>query len=129
MSETPRETGEEPLELLIYRLVRTYIIRKTEERSGIKWSDFKDKTKPDDGGKARVDVPKEYREAKEHIAQDLFLALRSRREVDFTDYFASRVCSVGQFLPEANYQTVARALLEKPDEVKTLALLAVSANS
>ena len=129
MSDTPLETADEPLELLIYQLVRTYIVRKTEERSGLKWNDFKDNTLPSDSGKPRVDVPKEYREAKERIAQDLFLALRSRREVDFVDYFAARICSVGQFLTEAKYQTVARALLDKPEEVKTLALLAVSANS
>ena len=32
-----------PLSLLIHRLVENYVIRKTEDKSGLKWEQFKDK--------------------------------------------------------------------------------------
>src|SRR5262249_34014786 len=67
---------ETPLPLLVHRLVQAYVLRKTEEKSGHKWEDFKNK-KTDDG---RIAVPSEYREAKDKIASGIFLEMRSRRE-------------------------------------------------
>ena len=123
MSPTTEEKPKVPLELLIYRLVRNYVNRKTTDKTGIKWDDFKDSKVVDEkSGKDRVVVPQEYREAKEKVASDAFLALRSRREQDFVDYFTSSVCSVGQFLKEDEFEIVANALLRNPEEVKTLAL-------
>jgi CRISPR-associated protein Cmx8 len=114
-----------PLPLLIHRLIRNYVLRKTEEKSGIKWKAIKDNRDAD----GRRMIPQAFRDAREKVASDTFLAMRSRREQDFVDYFTASICSVGQFLPEAEYQTVADALLRCPEDVKTLSLLALSANS
>jgi CRISPR-associated protein Cmx8 len=133
MSKTNDDPGDKPktpLALLIHRLIRNYVQRKTEERSGIKWDDFKGKkVKDEESGREGVDIPAPYREAKEKIASDTFLAMRARRDQDFADYFTARICSVGQFLREDEFATVAEALLDNPGEVKTLTLLALSANS
>ena len=53
----------------------------------------------------------------------------SRREQDFVDHFTATFCYVKQFLPEDDFRVVAEALLTKPEDVKTLTLLALSANS
>jgi CRISPR-associated protein Cmx8 len=129
-SAGPAAGPPSPLPLLIHRLVQRYVQRKTEEKSGLRWDSFKDrKTKDEKTGRERVDVPQAYREAREKVAADAFLAMRSRREQDFVDYFTATVCSVGQRLREEEYRTVADALLLRPEEVKTLTLLALSANS
>jgi CRISPR-associated protein Cmx8 len=124
-----------PLETIVFRLVRTYVQRKTEDRCGIDWEDFKDRrVKDEKTGKERIAIPTEYLEARQKVAADAFLALRSRREQDFIDYFTTTVCQVAQFLPEGDYRVLAAALINAPgsgrwEDVKTLALLALSANS
>lgn len=119
-----------PLPLLVHRLVQTYVIRKTEEKSGLKWEDFKDqKVKDEKTGKERVNVPDTYREAREKVASGIFLEMRSRREQDFVNHFTATFCSVKQFLSEEDFRTVAIGLLHDPETVKTLTLLALSANS
>jgi CRISPR-associated protein Cmx8 len=121
--------GAPRLPLLIHRIVRDYVNRRTEEKSGLKWDDFKDNKVKDESGRERINVPQPYRDAKEKIASSVFLEMRSRREQDFVDHFTRTFCSVKQFLSEADFAEVARALLESPDDVKTLTLLALSANS
>jgi CRISPR-associated protein Cmx8 len=133
--ETPEQAGpapQTPLELLIHRLVQNYVIRKTEEKSGLKWEDFKDKkTKDEKTGKERVAIPDAYREAKEKVASSAFLEMRSRRGQAFVDHFTATFCYVKQYLPEGDFLVVARALLDEQgrENVKTLTLLALSANS
>jgi CRISPR-associated protein Cmx8 len=122
-----------PLETIVYRLIQTYVRRKTEEKSGIRYEDFKDKKARDEKGNERLQVPPAYLEAREKLCADAFLALRSRREQDFVDYFTATVGSVGQFLPVEDYRVVAEALIGggSPhgwEDVKTLAMLALSAN-
>jgi CRISPR-associated protein Cmx8 len=124
------EKPKTPLPLLIHRLVENYVNRKTEEKSGRKWEDFKNKKiKDEKTGKERVDVPPEYREAREKVASGTFLEMRSRREQAFVDHFTATFCSVKQFLSEDDFALVAEALLKEPENVKTLTLLALSANS
>lgn len=119
-----------PLPMLIHRLIQTYVLRKTEGKSGHKWDDFKDKKiKDEKSGKERVAIPDAYREAREKVASGTFLEMRSRREQAFVDHFTATFCSVKQYLPEEDFRVVAEALLAKPEEVKTLTLLALSANS
>jgi CRISPR-associated protein Cmx8 len=117
------------LPLLVHRIVREYVQRKAEQRSGLKWEDFKDKKKTDESGRSRVDVPAAYTEAKEKAASNVFLEMRSRREQDFVEHFTGTFCSIKQYLPEREYQIVAEALLRQPGDVKTLTLLALAANS
>jgi len=119
-----------PLEVLLYRLVQNYVRQKTQDKCGLEWDDFKDKKVPDEKTKKeRTDIPKEYSEAKERVVSGAFLAMRSRREKDFVEYFTASICSARRYLSEDEFCIVAKALLEQPEDVKTLTLLALSANS
>ncbi|HYL99184.1 MAG TPA: hypothetical protein VEZ90_09535 [Blastocatellia bacterium] len=111
--------GPATYEALVYRVVDTYIGRKLKNKYDLDWS----KAKESDVKK------KEYSEAREKIGKEAFLAVRSRTGSDFTDYFASSLCSVSQHLSEEDFVTLATALHTKPDEVRTLTLLALSARS
>lgn len=129
---TPTEGKPRPqLETLIYGLVRNYVNRKTEAKSGMAWETImkRPKMKDEKTGRERVDIPKEYSDVREKIVSAVFLAMRSRREKDFVDYFTATICSVGQYLPSDDFPTVAQALIQEPDTVKTITLLALSANS
>ena len=106
-ASTPRS-----LEILVYKLIQNYVNRKTEDRCGIAWDSLK-KVK-DESGRERTDVPEEYREAREKVASDIFLAMRSRREQDFVDYFTATICSVRQFLSTDEYCSVAIACGKTP---------------
>jgi CRISPR-associated protein Cmx8 len=107
----------------IYALVRHYTRIKAENKSGKRFENFK----KDENGK--IIYPKEYREAVEKICMDAFLAMRGRREQDFVEYFTGTICSIPQFLPPEDYLLVSQALLDDWERVKSLAMLAMSANS
>jgi len=116
-----------PLPPLINRMVRQYVIRKTEAKTGLEWDKLKEKETPE----GKLDIPKDWNDAKEKVASDAFLAARSRREQDFVDFFTSTFCQFKQFLSDDEFRIVANALLEEsgPEKVKTLTMLALSANS
>lgn len=116
---------DDQLTLRVYRLIQTYVNHRTEEKSGRKFKDFRDNK--DD--KNRIIFPQEYREAREKVCTDAFLAIRGRREQDFIEYFAGTVCSVPQYLSEGDYVAVAGALMNDWEKVKTLSMLALSAHS
>jgi len=117
----------------VHNMVTAYVIRKSKAKSGIEWAEFKDKKIRDpETGKERLDVPQKYREAREKVCADAFLRLRScKSKEDFVSYFAGTICSVPQFLPAAEYEKLALALLdeERWQEAKALAMLALSALS
>lgn len=136
--ETAKQTGGNPmnekdqddrLALCVHRMVQAYLWRRTEERSGITYDSFKDRKTDGADGKERTDYPPKYVEALEKVALDTFLAMRGRKAQDFVEYFAGTICSVPQFLPETQFLMVSTALLTDSERVKTLAMLAVSANS
>lgn len=116
---------DEALAKQVYRLVRGYVEQETQAKSGKRYQDFK-QNKDENG---RVLYPAEYRDARERVCRDAFLAIRGRREQAFVEYFAGTVCSVPQFLPEGQYVAFGQALLADWQTVKTLALLALSACS
>jgi len=124
-------TGAAPLDPQlserIHSMVRAYVMRRTEVKSGIPWDSFKDRRTADN----RLDVPQRYREVRQKVCMDAFLALRGRRaREDFVAYFTGTVCSVPQYLPEAEYEVVAQALMsDRWEEAKALAMLALSACS
>ena len=63
------------------------------------------------------------------IAREAFLAIRSRTDADFTEYFASTLCSYYQFsLSGEGFDLVAKALQDENEKVRTLTMLALSAN-
>lgn len=108
----------------VYDMVSAYVFRKTETRCGIGWDDFKDKRTAD----GRLDVPQQYREAREKVCSSAFLAMRSRKSrEDFVAYFTGTICSVPQYLPEQEYDALAEGLLaDKWEEVKNLSMLALA---
>jgi len=94
------------------------------------------KDKPEwDFGKFRKEkrTPPEAAEARRKLAERLFLELRSRRDQAFVDHFTNTFFSVPQYfgqkpLPRM-FELVTTALLTETDTVKTLTLMALSANS
>jgi CRISPR-associated protein Cmx8 len=109
----------------IYGLIRAYVNHKTEVKSGKKYEDFKNNK----DNRGYVLWPKEYREAREKVCTDAFLAMRGRREQDFVEYFTGTICSIPQYLPEEDYLIVTDALISDWEKVKTLSMLALSAHS
>jgi CRISPR-associated protein Cmx8 len=105
---------------LVFQLVRNYVGRKLESKYQLKWSEVKDKP----------DKKKDYENMKQKVAKDAFLAVRSRTEqMDFINYFASTLCSVPQYLKSEDYLSLTQALYSDHDRIRTLTLLALSANS
>lgn len=119
------ELKDDQLAIRVYKLIQSYVFKKTEERSGIKYDDFKDNKDE----KGRTIYPPKFIEDREKVCSGSFLAMRCRRENDFVEYFISTICSVPQWLPEEEYLSVSQALLTDWEKVKTLSMLALSANS
>ena len=123
------------LGVVVQRLVNKYVEGRAEVKTGKKAKDFPKKSV--DGKERRV-YPKEFREAQQRVCSDAFLAMRSRHDQDFVEYFAGSICSVPQYLTQSDYQFVTRTLMTKPDtnpvaraglsweDVKSLAMIAVS---
>lgn len=126
MAETP-DPKPQSLEKRIYDMIGAYVRHKTEAKSGIKWSDFKDKKTAD----GKLAIPPQYVEARQKTCADAFLAIRSRRDQDFIEYFTGAICSVPQFLPQDDYVFVSQALLEDGgwERIKALSMLAIAAHS
>ena len=115
------------LEKRIYDMIGAYVRYKTETKSGIKWTDFKDKKTAD----GKMAIPPAYLGARQKVCADIFLGMRSRRDQDFLEYFTGTICSVPQFLPPDDYVFVSQALLEDGgwEKIKALSMLAVAAHS
>jgi CRISPR-associated protein Cmx8 len=114
------QVNDAKLDELVFQLVRNYVGRKLESKYQLKWSEVKDKP----------DKKKDYEEMKQKVAKDAFLAVRSRTEkMDFINYFASTLCSVPQYLKSEDYLSLTQALYSDHDRIRTLTLLALSANS
>ena len=120
MKEDIPET-EHTLEHLIYRRVQAYVLGKTERKYDLAWSKVQ-------GNPAHE---KEYREKKEKVGREAFLAIRSRTGADFVTYFTSTICSVPQHANEEKFLEIARALMDPKgiERVRSLTLLALSAVS
>lgn len=111
-----------------------YVRRRSDEKSPIKWEEFKDKRITDPAtGRQRIDYPDEYRRAHERVCDDAFLALRAcRSREDFVTYFTGTICSVPQYLPEGDYFALAEVLLSDGDrweDARALAMLTISAEA
>jgi CRISPR-associated protein Cmx8 len=115
--------------LRVYNLVRAYVMSRTERKCGIAWESFRDRRSIDQQGRERIDVPDKYKEARAAVCTDAFLRIRScRSRQDFIDYFTGTLCSVPQFLPQAEFEQVSAALLdgEQWEDIKALTMLALS---
>ncbi|TRT83225.1 MAG: type I-MYXAN CRISPR-associated protein Cmx8 [Microcystis aeruginosa Ma_OC_H_19870700_S124] len=115
------ETKMEPnIEELVFELVKNYVKRKFYSKYELTWSNVKGNPKEE----------KEYNEKKEKIAKSAFLDVRSRTEkMDFINYFVFSLCSVPQHMKSEDYVSLTKALYEDTERIRTLTLLALSANS
>lgn len=120
MDTQSTETVPKKLEQVIYELVSTYVREKVRNKYQSEWS------------KSVNDVErKKHNELRGKVAREAFLAIRSRTDDDFIEYFASSICSYHQFsLKGEGFNLVAQALYdkEKRNQVRTLTMLALSAN-
>jgi len=149
--ETDYQSELKLLGIVIHRLVDGYVERRAEKKTAIKVATLtkapvRDKDgeplKRKSGEPLMLPVfPKEFREAQQRICSDAFLAIRSRHDQDFVEYFAGTICSVEHQLSHANYQFLVRVLMTSPDpdpvgekrlcweDVKAMAMIAFSACS
>lgn len=107
----------------IYRLIGDYVTYKTDLRASVKRKDLQKNEK------GHRQYTPEYREVTEKVSSDAFLAMRGRRSEDFIEYFTGTICAVPHFLPEDEFVDITHALIQDPDKVKNLAMLALSAHS
>jgi CRISPR-associated protein Cmx8 len=120
MTESGNDHSIKDVDRLVFDLVRNYVSRKLSSKYDLKWSEVKEKP----------DEKKKYEDTKEKVAKDAFLAVRSRTEQsDFVNYFVSTLCSVPQFIKPEEYVVLTKALYDETDRIRTLTLLALSANS
>lgn len=117
MDANSQEPIPKTIEEIVYRLVGTYISAKLKSKYQLEWSE----------GYKGTPKEVEYNEKKGKVAREAFLAIRSRTESDFIDYFASTLCAFPQFLNEKGYATLAENLHSETDKVRTLTMLALSA--
>lgn len=138
LNEMNEEERLKYLSVIIQRLVRQYVEGRAEAKTGKKVKDFQKETIE---GKVHRIYPKEFREAQQRVCSDAFLAIRSRHDQDFVEYFAGSVCSVAQFLRPEEYQFLIQTLMTRPDpnpvgrkslsweDIKAIAMIAISACS
>jgi CRISPR-associated protein Cmx8 len=106
-------------ETLIYRVVSKYLRLKLDSKYKLVWKNVQGKPKEEG----------EYGEMKAKLAREAFLAIRSRTGQDFIDYFASTLCSVSQSMNEQRFLALTKALVENTNEVRTLTMLALAAQT
>jgi hypothetical protein len=104
------------LEQIILHMVTTWISSRLESKYQLLWTTVK--------GTPRA---AEYEEKRSKLAAEAFLAARSRPGQDFTQWFTTTLCSVNQRLAEKEYVLLSRALEQRPDQVRAMTLLALSA--
>lgn len=102
----------------INRFIRTYLDERLKADADYDFAAFR---------KAKA-TPPVAAEARRKLAEKLFLEFRSRREQAFVDHFTATFFRVAQYMGH-DFERVAVALLRRTDDVKTLTLMALSANS
>lgn len=126
------DADDDKIEVLVYRAVGQYVSHKLKSKYDLDWK----------GAKGDDDKSKDYGDKRRKVALDAFLAVRARDRESFKTWFAETLCSAPQRAyvkadsaeeyartSEARFQKLARAVLDRPDEVRTLTLLALSAQS
>jgi len=130
-SSSHSSKSEHSVEILIFRLVKTYVNQKLQEKYQLDWNQEWNNLSKEEKEKlsSRKDY-QEYKDKKGKIAKSAFLDVRSRTErMEFINYFAASLCSVPQHMKPEDYQRLTQALFKEPEKVRTLTLLALSANS
>jgi hypothetical protein len=132
---------------IVRNLMVSYVNRKAAKKLMLDWDDPKDfKILEVDGRKRKVprdaDVEK-FREKQRRVCDDAFLQMRSRHDEDFVAFFADSICAVPHFFDNkaGDLPFLMQVLMTPPsrdpvaqpvqnrDDIKTLAMLALSAQS
>lgn len=116
-----------PPAVIVNRVIRGYLLARTKDKSKID----PDKFKNSDGEIDYKSIPSEFNDVKQKLAMSLFLEFRSRRDQAFADHFAATFFSVTHRFAENDRLELANLLTipERRDDLKTLTLLSLSANS
>jgi CRISPR-associated protein Cmx8 len=104
---------------LVYRTVSNYLWRKLDSKYNLTWKAVKSNPRQE----------AEFNEKKAKLAREAFLAIRSRTGQDFIEYFVSTLCSVSQSMNEQRYVALTDALMNETDNIRTLTLLALAAQT
>ena len=129
------------LSLLLRRLITRYVDGRAAGKLGLKLDKIPRK---DVDGKSRLNPPDpaRFQEAQQRVCSDAYLAMRSKHDQDFVEFFAGSVCSISQYLGMDDYKFLTEVLLTTPDrsnpvgprrlcweDVKPIAMFAVSAHA
>lgn len=125
------EKPKTPPAIVINRIVRNYLNSRAETKSGISLDKYRGEKKEVVWESIPANVLDEFNAAKLKVAESLFLEFRSRKEQAFVDHFAATFFSVTQRMNEDDRLELADMLVngERREDLKTLTLLALSANS
>lgn len=127
MDEETLVENSTDIETLVFRLVSNYVNRKLKAKYDLEWK-VEWKGLKNEELHQRADY-KDYADKRSKIAKSAFLDIRSRTEqMDFINYFVSSLCSVPQHMKTQDYVDLTRALYQDTDRIRTLTLLALSAN-
>jgi CRISPR-associated protein Cmx8 len=122
MSETA--TTIEPM---VFQLVKNYVGRKLKVKHDLEWKSAWNGMKQEE--LKQQEGYAKYTEMKAKVAKSAFLDIRSRTEqMDFINYFVSSLCSVPQHMKSEGFVTLTQVLYQDTDKIRTLTLLALSAN-
>jgi CRISPR-associated protein Cmx8 len=122
MSETATK-----IEPMVFQLVKNYVGRKLKLKYNLEfkseWKGLKQEELNKKEGYSK------YAEMKAKVARSAFLDIRSRTEqMDFINYFVSSLCSVPQHMKGDDFVILTQELYGDSDKVRTLTMLALSAN-
>ncbi len=112
-------TVNDELAVTVNRFVRHYLDERLKQDLGYDFRQFREQKK----------TPQEAAEARQKLAERLFLEFRSRREQAFISHFSGTFFRVAQYMGGNLFELIAGELLNNTDNVKTLTLMALSANS
>lgn len=117
MSEQNADQPRKPrdLEPLILHVVQSWLTGRLKSKYDLAYREVKD------GDRSEFD------QKKSKLATEAFLAARSRPGREFARWFTSTLCSENQRLNEDEFVLLAKALDERPDQIRSLTLLALSA--
>lgn len=99
---------------IVYKVCQSYVLGKLESKYDLTWEKCQQNSQKE----------KEYNDKKTKIANEAFLAVRSRTESQaFIDYFVS---TLYPFVKKDEFAQFADDLFRKTDEIRALTLLALS---
>lgn len=125
--QMPETATKRTIEPMIFQLVKNYVSRKLKLKYQLEWkSEWKALNSEELNRRSDY---LDYAEKKAKIAKSAFLDIRSRTEqTDFINYFVSSLCSVPQHMKSDDFVALSQTLYEDTDKIRTLTLLALSAN-